>query len=208
MSTAGALHVLGKLAARAGEAGTARALLGESLALHRRLGNQRGVARVLTSLGDLAWEETDMSSASRSYAEALRVAEATGDRFDIAACLAGIARLTSSRQPALAVRLVGSALAVWDEVGAKPYPDDAAALDRTLSDLRTRLAVPVFDHAWQVGQVLSREEAIGVALAAVDAAGRRDEQPDPASRTVVPLRARQRAAADRLAPKPQQQAGR
>jgi predicted ATPase/DNA-binding XRE family transcriptional regulator len=206
MSTASALHVLGKLAARAGEAGTARAMLGESLALHRQLGNQRGVARVLTSLGDLALEETDVSTAARCYAEALRVAEATGDRFDIATCLAGIARLTSSRDAALAVRLASSARAVWDEFGAKPYPEDAAALDHTLSDLRARLTVHVFDHSWQLGQARHLHEAIGVALAAAEAEACTDGQPVSASRIVVPLRARPRTA-DLQAAKSQQQAG-
>ena len=208
MSTAGALHVLGKLAARAGQAGTARALLGESLALHRQLGNQRGVSRALASLGELALQEAALSSAGRDYAEALRVCEGTGERFDIAGCLAGIARLTADHDPRLAVRLASSALGVWHELGARPYPEDGAELDRALGDLRTRLAPRVFDDAWQVGRAMSLDEATEVALAVAEAVARSDGQAVAGLGTVVPLKARKRAVAHLVRPEPQQHSGR
>jgi non-specific serine/threonine protein kinase len=69
-----ALHGAGYLAWGQGDRTRARALLAESLALYRDLGDKRGLARTLNSFGIIAEEDGNPDEAQRLYEEGLSLA--------------------------------------------------------------------------------------------------------------------------------------
>jgi predicted ATPase/class 3 adenylate cyclase len=68
------LQAAGQIAAVAGEHERARALLEESLAQYRELGEPRAIAIVLNSLGIVGWEQGDVDAAEPRWTEALAIA--------------------------------------------------------------------------------------------------------------------------------------
>ncbi|MFQ5654463.1 MAG: protein kinase, partial [Planctomycetota bacterium] len=70
---AGVHHGAGALSSIQGDHAAARARFQESLAIHRKLGDKRGIANMLGNLGLLASEHADYASASALYEESLGI---------------------------------------------------------------------------------------------------------------------------------------
>ncbi len=60
---------------------SARAFFEQALAMHRQLGDQRGISRSLVSLGTVANTQADYAAASPLFEEALAISRAIGDRL-------------------------------------------------------------------------------------------------------------------------------
>ncbi len=84
---ANALNGAGVLAHYQGDYATAEALCGESLALYRRAGDERGVASALSSLALAARTRGDYAIAQSTFEEALEMFRRLGDRQAVARTL-------------------------------------------------------------------------------------------------------------------------
>ncbi len=79
-----ALNGAGYLASQQGDAAAARALLEESLTLHRRLGDQWGIAFSINTLGDIAIGQGDHVGGRALLEKGLTLRRQVGDRWGIA----------------------------------------------------------------------------------------------------------------------------
>jgi tetratricopeptide (TPR) repeat protein len=79
-----ALKTAGVLAYQQGDYPAARALDEESLAIHRLLGDRRGIAGSLNNLGLVACDQGDFSAARALHQESLAIMRDVGDRKGIA----------------------------------------------------------------------------------------------------------------------------
>jgi predicted ATPase/DNA-binding SARP family transcriptional activator len=94
LARARALGEAGRLAWHQADAARATALLEESLALFRTLGDNQGTCRVLYILGLLAGSHGDLVRAAALYQESLRVAQELGDSTLIAWRCSNLALIT------------------------------------------------------------------------------------------------------------------
>lgn len=88
-----ALHGAGNLAMEQSDYHAARALLNESLAIRRKLGEKVGIARCLNSLGRVAYHHGDHVAARALYEESLAIRRELRDKVGIAGCLNNLGRM-------------------------------------------------------------------------------------------------------------------
>lgn len=88
-----ALNVLGWLVNQQGRHQQAAALLQESLALYRELGDTNGMAYALDSLGDVAWLQGQFEPARAYYEESLALCRVMGDPWAVGMSLYSLGRL-------------------------------------------------------------------------------------------------------------------
>jgi predicted ATPase/DNA-binding XRE family transcriptional regulator len=99
------LLAAGWLAAWQGDAGMARVLLEESLALFQELDDNQGCAAALDGLGRVALLQSEYAEAAARFRAALSVGRALGDRFRIASSLNWLA---------LEVDIQGDSTTAWE----------------------------------------------------------------------------------------------
>ena len=114
-----ALHSAGVLAMRQGDNEVARALQDESLALHRGLGDQWGMAASLLALGNVATGQGDHTRAAELYQECLDLGRAVGNRSAEAGAAANLGWLAAMQ---------------WDSSRALELLEHSLALRRQLGD--------------------------------------------------------------------------
>jgi tetratricopeptide (TPR) repeat protein len=113
-----------------GDVSSARALLEESLALWRELGDQMAVARALSNLASIVKLEGDLVRARALYAECLEIFDALGDRSCVAWSFNYQGDCASDQGEAAAARaLYEQALAIFREL------NDGWGIAGTLADL-------------------------------------------------------------------------
>jgi tetratricopeptide (TPR) repeat protein len=158
---------LGIIAFLQGDYGAARTLLQESLAMHRALGNKRGAALALNNLGDVAHKEGDDRVASALYKESLAIRHEVDDQYGIAICLAGLAKVAlAQRQPQRAAHLLGATSVLLETMGSPLETADRLSIEAAVATLQTTLGQDHYAAAWAEGRMLTREQAIALALAA------------------------------------------
>lgn len=116
---ASAFHADGALAYLQGDYVGAEARHREALAIWRRLGNRRGVARSLNSLGNIANSRGELSAARRLYEDAVSIAREIGDRRSISMglhCLGMVA--CNAGDYASAQALLQECVSVSRDIGA------------------------------------------------------------------------------------------
>ena len=90
----------------------------DALALFRDAGNQRGIAGVLTNIGNLAWERGDHDRATDLHREALALYREIGNERGVAWSLSNLGVLNVLRgQPASAFPLLQEALGLYVALG-------------------------------------------------------------------------------------------
>jgi predicted ATPase/DNA-binding CsgD family transcriptional regulator len=152
---------LGYLALLAGDYEQAATLLEEALAIDRRIDHAWGVAEAQSLLAELARGRGDSQRAAEFFAESLRIFEEIGDQIGIAQCLTGIGRVAvMQHQPMSAVRLLGAAAAIHDELGSRQMHGADARDEDLLAPLQVTLGPEAFEQAWSVGQRLVVAEAV------------------------------------------------
>jgi tetratricopeptide (TPR) repeat protein len=153
-----------------GEVDRARTLLEESLAGLRR--REQGVlvanalANTLNRLGSIAGEMGDVARSAESYRESLGLIwRSVGRAFETVACLEGLARLAAmGGRPERAARLLGTAAALRDEMGAPLSPTTRADHDHAADAARATLGGDAFEAAWAAGRALPLDESVVEAL--------------------------------------------
>ncbi len=154
-----------------GDRERSRALTEENVRRARALGNERVEARSLGSLAMLALDEDRLRDAVRILKEANRIHRDFGDRFELALDLCRLARaLAVAKRPGTAARLLSAGEALREEIGATP--DSWLAIEvklrETLTAISAQLDEGAFAEAWEQGRALTADEAVALALDAVD----------------------------------------
>jgi hypothetical protein len=144
-----------------------RVLLEESLVLRRELGDKRGTAWTLNSLGRFAHLQADYGRATALYRESLRLRLEFGEKSGIAECLEGLAGLAGAQgRQERAPLLFGAAEALRESIGAPVKHFDHAGYERDLNAIRADLGEEAFRVAWAEGRVMPLEQAVAYALEA------------------------------------------
>jgi predicted ATPase/DNA-binding winged helix-turn-helix (wHTH) protein/Tfp pilus assembly protein PilF len=170
-SAAGALQQLGWVRHAQGQVAQARALLHESLELHREFEDKLGIARTLYYLAMVSHDEGDTAGAKAQLREALALQQAVGDRILTASTLEVLAGLSlefaaPTDAATDAARLWGAAERLREEIGA---PQERVLQRRTEGQVAAARAMSrdaaAFDAAWSEGRGASLEATVRHALA-------------------------------------------
>ena len=162
MGAAYALETLGMAVHKQGDHQRAGLLLDEGLALFREVGDQVGVALVLTGLAGTARARGDRVQAAQLYREALALSWRVGDKRRAAFCLEGLA---GTSEPHRAATLFGAAEALREAIGAPLPPSERAGYTRDVAAARE--ADPAaFDAAWAEGRGMTLEQAVAFVVQA------------------------------------------
>jgi hypothetical protein len=146
--------------ARTGDREAARSLHIEALAMLQALGDQRGVARVLMHLADLALAARDTARARELFRQSLAIRQDLGDMPGLAGAMESLAGAVAADDPDAAARLHGAAESLREAIRAMVPPQAAAAHEQALADLAARLGPERFEAARRQGRSMSPNEAL------------------------------------------------
>jgi DNA-binding SARP family transcriptional activator/predicted ATPase len=156
------LNVLGDVARCQRDYDQAERAYRESLDLFSRLDSQGRVAAALANLGHTACARHDLPAAQAYLRQGLELSRAVEDPGGVVACLAGLAGVLSAwGQPVRAVRLLALTTARREAAGAVLAPADRHAYAALVSRLTAQLDAPAYARAWEEGQGMTVEEAVG-----------------------------------------------
>ncbi|UCE02624.1 MAG: tetratricopeptide repeat protein [Candidatus Latescibacterota bacterium] len=128
----------------------AQRLLEEALAIFRELGSKRGILWALMHLGGVSQQRGDSDRAFAQQRESLQLCAELGDRHYMARSLEWIAGLEAAcGRPERALRLLGAAAALRQEIGSPLTP-----LERKVVDADASRARDLIDEA-QAHQLLA-----------------------------------------------------
>ena len=151
-----------------GDLESAKPLYEDALRQARAAGNRLGESVLLGSLSWLAVREGRIQDAPALIKESLRLTQDLPDRIEEAIRLCHAARaIVETGSLETAVRLISCYQALSEELGGS-YPWVTRMNDETLVLIRDRLGDGDFAEAWQRGQKLSADEAVELALDALD----------------------------------------
>lgn len=162
------LNNLGFLAQEQGNAGQARHLCTESLALFRASGSPQGKTLSLTILATAAVTLREFDAALPLCREVLEIAWSLNDSQAAVTCLQLLAEIRFHRGcPADAARLLGSAARLRREIGSFQDRRAQAVISVLSQAIQTVLSPADFTAVWTEGEALTLEEAIAAALSAL-----------------------------------------
>ncbi|WP_116213039.1 BTAD domain-containing putative transcriptional regulator [Streptomyces olivoreticuli] len=146
-------------ARRQGDLEAAEAHLRPWLDWNRRLGVDSGTALVLAELGFVAEQHGDALRARALHLEGLAAARRTGDPRAVALALEGLAGAQAlAGRPGQAARLLGTAAAVRESVGAPLPRAERGDVDRVTARATGALGEDSFATAFQQGRDLQPED--------------------------------------------------
>ncbi len=160
-----ALQLRGLVAAGQADPGTGATLVEQAMALQRQAGDQQGLVKSLTSLGHLRLDQGQTATALAAFAEATRLARASGERVRLIRALEGWARGLASRDADAAVRLAAAAQRQRETLGAAPWPSERRYLDSWLAQARRVLGPDTYLRAWDDGHASTLDQAVSLAEA-------------------------------------------
>jgi predicted ATPase len=148
-----------------GDLERARALHEECLRQGRAQFDERIVAFALDQLASYTRDEGRVEEALSMLRESLRIRRDLGDHVAIAENLCRVARtLAAAGRPRTAAQLLSSAEALRGQIGSTSVPSVAKMNEATLAAIHRQLTAGDFAEAWEEGQALTVEEAVGLAL--------------------------------------------
>ena len=137
--------------------------------MFRDQGTTGDIARSLHNLGYVARAQGDDDHAAGLFAESLRLFQERGNRRGITECLMGWAAVAvmQKQQPQgaeRAARLLGTAEAQFQAMGAAMWPADQRDHERSMAAIQAVLNGEAFAAAWAEGRAMTLEQAIAYAL--------------------------------------------
>jgi adenylate cyclase len=153
----------------------ARAHLEEAIRVMLEVGDPWMVAMARHTLGHAARELGDTEAAGRHYADALGTFSLSGDRWSQCPILEDVAMLVADSDPRSALRLIGAAEAIRQEIGSPRPGDQAAKLDSILAAARKDAGNDA-DSELAGGRTIGAETAVELALALCGPIGMRAER--------------------------------
>ncbi len=156
---------LGLIAGYQNDYASAYTLQQESLTLSRAMNETGGIAIASGNLGHAAMHLGRLEEAQARQAESLRLFDEIGDKNGLTECLERFAMLANATANfKRAAQLFGAASALRKETGTSLLPVERAEYDRELRATRAQMDTATFDAEWRAGQMLTLEQAIGLAL--------------------------------------------
>lgn len=138
----------------------AQALVEESLALLKEVGDRRGIAKAHYRLGCITFEQDDYDTALAFFERSLAVLGELEDRWALASCLEGIAAVAAGQgNPAWAIRLCAAAEALRVAAGTTIPPIERARHEQTLGAARVYLSDDVATATWEEGRMMTPLQA-------------------------------------------------
>ena len=160
-----ALRVLAWMNYELGDIPRARALHEEVVRRARDAGNRRMEQTSLGALAEYALYERRVDVALPLLQRAYEINREIGEFRETAVNVCRFARaLAVAGRPNEAVRLLGTAQALHDSVGATVYPFVAEMNEGTLAMIRPHVEEPAFANAFEAGRRLTAEQAVALAL--------------------------------------------
>jgi DNA-binding CsgD family transcriptional regulator len=148
-----------------GDPGQAKALLDESLALFREIGDSSNIAVSLMNSALATLSKGDHGRVQALCEESLKLLQKAQDTQHIADCLGIMASAAGARGSAKrAARLWGAAEALREEVGVPLQPEDRMVLDPYLATARSSLGEIAWRTTLVEGRAMTSEQAIEYAL--------------------------------------------
>jgi predicted ATPase len=138
----------------------------EAITIFGRLGMQFETANARSGLGLALVYAGREADAAAVLDETLREAVELNAMPMIAECLVSVAALRGETDPALASRLVAAATALGSELSLQLEPSWQRLADRVRTSARERLG-DRYDAEWASGELLTRDEAVALALRSV-----------------------------------------
>lgn len=162
------LHQLGKVAYFQEDYPRATKLTEESLARFREIDHKTGIAADLLILGQVACRINADDRARQYLRDSLDLYRELGSKGAVAECLVGFAGLSAAQgKPERAARLLAAADALYHASDSRPGAIIGSD-EREVADVRSKLGDVAFAAAWSVGQAMTLEQAVAVALAEDD----------------------------------------
>ncbi len=162
---ANSLDNLGMLALDQADYAHAHGYIEESLALERAIGARSATAISLNNLGKIVSAQGDYATARSLYLESLLINRELGDPYYLTYLLEDIGVLAARLgQPERAMRLVGAAEALREQIGAARSPREQASLDTDLQPARSVLSEEVQEAVLAAGRAMDMAQAIEEAL--------------------------------------------
>ena len=165
-ATAQLLNILGDIERSVGDDAAAAARYEEAITLLWQLGMDGTVPSLQHNLGYLALRRGDTRLALRLFREALALFRDQGDQRGMADCLTGVAcALTARGQHLEAARLLGTAEALRESIGASIWPSNREEYDRAVASIRARLGKGDMEAAFSVGRIAPTSAAVAGVVA-------------------------------------------
>jgi tetratricopeptide (TPR) repeat protein len=161
-----ATRSLGWMYEELGDSERARAVHEDNLGRARALANKGIEGQTLGALAYAALEQGRARDAVSMLKDVLRIDRDRGNSLQTALDLSRFARALAlaGGADAEAARLLSSAEALRDEIGAGVPPWLAEVNEEALTAIRTQLDEAAFAEAWEQGQALTADEAVALAL--------------------------------------------
>ena len=167
-----ALLAMGQLAwmcEELGDMARGRALTEDVLARAREQGNRRMQSLALMGLAFHAREEGRFDDALSLIADGYRIDADLGQRDAMADAISRLARVyAEAGEPVIAVKLLASSNALYDELGVSATPWVADRNEEVLAIVRGELDEAAFAQAWDDGRTLTADEAVALALGDIE----------------------------------------
>ncbi|MFN8440655.1 MAG: NB-ARC domain-containing protein [Caldilineaceae bacterium] len=163
---AGLLTTLSEAAAMLTDFSTAHQALAEALAIHQSNNDKLRSANVLCSWADMERAQGNYRDARRRYVQSATLAYAIWERRRLAISLEGVANCTAALDdPSNAVRLWSAAATLRTTIGSPLPPSQVTVYETALAAAKNALGNDRFTAAWNAGQSMSLEQAVGEAAA-------------------------------------------
>jgi hypothetical protein len=156
-------HIIAALATMSGDLGSARILIGESVALHAELGETRMVAVEHHNLGHVELRLGHADRARELFAD-VRGRALEEDWTDMLPYVTADAAVMADvdGDHARSARLLGAAAGAYRTVGQVPDPDDAVEQDALRERLITALGPEMFDSEYTAGAAQDARRALAL----------------------------------------------
>jgi tetratricopeptide (TPR) repeat protein len=160
-----ALNMLGELARQDTDLTLARSLYHESLTILHKLGDRRRIALSLKNRADVERVAGNYSMAGALYQEGIAIARELGYTHGVITSLEGFAALAAAQGHAQrAIQLAGAAAGLRESLGVPLQDYERELLRAGLAPAEQALGEKVRARFWSEGQVLTADQAIGVAV--------------------------------------------
>lgn len=154
-----------------GDFDRAESLAKESLAIWRDLEDQHGIVLALHNVANAAAARGDLDRATILHRESLALTYRLGLRKDLVDGLERLAAILAAQgRPAQAVRFLGAADHLREQLRTPVQDPEREEHDRAVARARSDMGVKAFDEAWEAGRTLSTDEMMGEVLRSVPTA--------------------------------------
>jgi predicted ATPase/DNA-binding CsgD family transcriptional regulator len=157
------LFLKGRLAAACDDTLLAESLLTEALQLSYALPEQQAIIVTLLELGHVQLVRHASARASWTFAEAIELASASGERLPLVRALEGLAGSVAADHPSAGIRLAGAAAGLRSAMGASAWPSDRRRVDAWLPAARRALTSSLYRAAWESGRAAGVDAAVAFA---------------------------------------------